>query len=131
MTSQPSKATSHVTAKGRDFFGPPMWATLHCVAVTYTPDKAQAFIDLLNSYVALLPCAFCSKNLKDKIKAHPPEPYLKSNHDLFFYTYILHDLANVHITQHHPETPKSSPPYLEVKERYFRALGASCKECDV
>ena len=117
--------------RGRDFFGPSMWKTLHCVAVTYKQSKAQSFVNLLHAYVDLLPCAFCGKNLRDKLRTHPPDPYLGSNHDAFFYTYMLHDLANQHISSQHPENPKKSPPYLVVKEEYFRALGENCKECEM
>lgn len=114
--------------KGKSFFGPPMWKTLHCVATTYTPDKAGAFINLLNSYTELLPCETCRENLKKKIIAYPPTYYLNSNHDLFFYTYMLHDLANKDINSHH-NSNKISPPFITVKSEYFSALGESCKEC--
>jgi len=116
-------------SKGRDFFGSSMWSTLHCVAVTYTPDKAKAFVSLLWAYVELLPCAECRVNLKKKLEKIPPDAYLRNNHDLFFYTYALHDLVNQDVSRHHGKKKKKSPPYLEIKQRYFSALGEQCKEC--
>ena len=115
--------------KGRDFWGPPMWTTIHSLAATLHPNNADAFKRFLFALTELLPCDFCRKNLLKKLQDYPPEPYLRNNHDAFYYTYILHDLANQHISKWHPDTPKISPPFDDVKAFYFSALGEECADC--
>lgn len=118
-------------AKGRDFWGPPIWTTIHILAATLRPENAAAFKQFLESLVFLLPCERCKVNLKAKLKAHPPDAYLGNNHDAFFYTYLLHDLANNHISSVHPETPKESPSFDDVKSYYFKGLSQECSDCQV
>lgn len=117
--------------KGKNFWGPPIWKTVHIFAATLSPNNAEEFKDFLWSLTKLIPCEDCRKNLTKKLKTHPPDPYLRNNHDAFFYSYMLHDLANQHISRYHPTTPKKSPPFDEVKSYYFSALGQECKDCNV
>lgn len=117
--------------RGKDFWGPPFWTTIHTLAATLRPENGEYFENFLWTLSEILPCSECSKNLKEKLERFPPGPYLRNNHDAFFYTYLIHDLANQQISTVHPETPKVSPPFDEVKSYYFRALGEICKECQV
>ncbi len=117
--------------KGRNFWGPPVWSTIHILAATLRPENAEKYEKLLWLIADLIPCDYCGVNLKKKLKDHPPGPYLRNNNDAFFYSYILHDLANQHITQMHPDESKVSPPFDNVKSYYFRGLGEECKDCKV
>lgn len=117
--------------KGKDFWGPPFWTTIHIIAATLRPENAESFETFLRVLVKLLACKECGKNLEKKLNAFPPGPYLRNNHDAFFYSYLIHDLANQQITQHHPETPKVSPPFDEIKAYYFNALGEECADCQI
>jgi len=112
--------------KGKDFWGPSYWKSMHSMAVTYTysSDNAGAVKAYFNSLVFLLPCKECKANLKIKLKLYPVDTYLENNNTLFFYTYFLHDLVNQAIG-------KKSPPYDDVKKEYFSALSSECKGCDV
>lgn len=116
---------------GKDFWGGPTWTVIHTFAATLKPEDAEAFKAFLWSLTRLLPCEVCRKNLIKKLTDHPPDPYLTNNHDAFFYSYFIHDLVNQHITKYHPESPKISPPYDEIKAYYFRALGKECSDCKV
>jgi hypothetical protein len=119
---------------GRNFWGPPIWTSTHILAATYKPSPANAaaFISYLYSLAYLLPCEECKENLRNKLKIFPPDPYLSNNHDAFFYTYVLHDMVNEHISEVHlEETPKESPNYDDIKTFYFRGLSQECKECNV
>lgn len=116
-------------SEGKNFWGPPIWTSIHVAAASLEPENAKYFVLLLKSWVHLLPCNYCRNNLQKKLDMFPPEPYLRNNHDAFFYSYLIHDLANKHITKYHPETPKISPPFDEVKSFYFKKLGKACKEC--
>ena len=117
--------------KGKAFWGPTIWATIHILAATFRPENADAFKQFLESLTKLLPCERCKVNLITKLDKHPPDPYLSNNHDAFFYSYILHDLANEHITKFHTETPKESPNFDEIKAFYFEGLAQECKDCQV
>jgi len=116
------------TVKGRDFWGPPLWTSIHILAATLRPENAEAFKSFLESLTVLLPCEKCKVNLKAKLIAYPPDPYLTNNHDAFFYTYFIHDLVNEHVSDYHP---KESPDFDEVKNFYFNGLAQECKDCQV
>jgi len=90
------------------------WFALQTMAVTYTPKKAKAFVDILEAYSELL-------SWKYHLKI-PIEPYLNNNHDAFFYIYSLQDLYN-------QKMGGKSPPYAKTKQRFFSALGEECKHC--
>lgn len=117
--------------KGRDFWGPPEWASLHAKAAVFRPEKAQAFLAYIYALPDLIPCEECGNHLRENLKKLPPERYLGSNHDLFFWSYTLHDFVNQQHNKYKPhEPPKYSPPYDKVKQYYFSALGSDCKVCN-
>jgi hypothetical protein len=119
------------TKKGRDFWGPPCWATLHIFAASYTPDKEHAFKMFLESLTKLLPCEICKEHLKANLQKIPVERYLRNNYTLFLWSYILHDAVNQQHNAHAGpnKIQKRSPDYNEVKDFYFRGLAEECKEC--
>lgn len=123
----------HTPKSGKDFWGPAVWQTIHSFAAAYKPSPStfKAFKDMIWAFTELLPCDFCRANLVKKLNAHPPDPYLNSNDDLFLWTYLIHDMVNVHISKYHPETPKNSPCYDDVKSLYFNALGKECSDCKI
>ena len=110
--------------RGKGFWGPPKWESLHIDGATFRPENAEIFVDNLWNMTKVLPCEVCKKNLTAKLQKYPPEPYLTNNHNAFFYTYFLHDLVN-------QDLGKKSPPFDEVKALYFRALGQECRDCKV
>ena len=112
------------SVKGNAFWGPPTWKTIHSFAAAYNPKHAEAFKMFMYSMIELLPCEKCRLNLAEKLGKYPIDRYLSSNHELFYWTYILHDAVNQH-------NRKISPPYDEVKASYFDALGQECKECRI
>lgn len=118
-------------ATGKFFWGPPVWTTIHILAATFRPENADAFKTFLECLTKLLPCEECKRNLRAKLDTVPPDAYLSNNNDAFFYTYLLHDLANEQISSVNPSTPKESPDFDSTKNFYFRGLGQACKECNV
>ena len=118
--------------KGKDFWGPPIWTSTHILAATLRPENGEWYKKYLECLSHLLPCEECKKNLKTKLSTHPPDAYMSNNHDAFFYSYLLHDLANEHISLAHPATPpKESPDYDQTKAFYFGGLAQECKDCQV
>ena len=122
--------------KGKNFWGPPIWTTIHILAATLSPETAQYYKTFLECLTHLLPCEQCKRNLAEKLRNHPPDAYLSNNHDAFFYTYMLHDLANEHISAEHienghSELQKESPNYDEIKAFYFSGLSQECKGCGI
>jgi hypothetical protein len=120
-----NKYTAGAGLKGKDFAGPSGWNDLHCKATTYTPDKEKYALMLVNEVIPnLFSCAVCRTHWSQLIKEMPVEPYLGNNHDFFFWTYLAHDYVN-------QQVGKVSPPYLEVKTMYFKALGEECGDCSI
>lgn len=108
------------TIKGRSFWGPPVWDIIHYLAFVYRPENKGAYINFLVLLTKLLPCDMCKKNLIAKFKKVHPSDYATSSHLLFYYTYLIHDMANKHITRYHPESPKVSPSFSTITSLYSR-----------
>ena len=114
----------------KDFWGPCIWKTIHILGATLEPKNASYFKEFLWLLTKLIPCEVCRQNLAQKLTNHPPDKYLTNNYDSFFYTYLLHDLANQHIVKYTKgKVMKKSPPYEEVKNYYFKGLGDECQSC--
>jgi hypothetical protein len=118
-------------SKGKDFWGPPVWRTIHIFAASFRPQHSQAFLNFAYSLEELLPCEECRAHLKENLKVLPPEKYLSNNHTLFFWSYALHDMVNQQHNLHSKGKKKRSPPYDEVKNDYFKALVGDCKVCEI
>ncbi len=104
--------------RGKDFWGPPIWRLGHIYGITYDRSKAIEFENFWLLLCMLLPCEYCKKNLTSKMNKCCIKNYLGNKGNAFFYTYHIHDLANQHINQYQPETPKISPDYDFIKEWY-------------
>lgn len=117
---------SVVNKKGKDFFGPVLWQTIHILAATYTPTKENyiAFKNFTVSLMYLIPCDLCKNHFKEFLKAHPIEKYMENNNSLFFWSYLCHD--NVNRLQN-----KKSPEYAYVRAFYFNSLKDDCKHCGI
>ncbi len=115
------------TTRGKDFWGPPIWKLGHFNGIIYEPSKAADFENFWLLLCVLLPCDYCQKNLTSKMNKYSIKNYLRNKGQAFFYTYFVHDLANQHISQYHPDNPKISPPFDAVKEYYINcAKRESC-----
>ena len=52
-------------------FGPAMWATIHNIARTYSPDKPLALRAFMTSLADLFPCAKCAPHFQAAVKSMP------------------------------------------------------------
>lgn len=111
----------------KDFVGPSVWTVLHSYAAAFAPHQRRSFVALVKELTELFPCQTCKENFKKKLLVLPLENYLGSNHDLFFWTYTMHDLVN----QADPVHRKVSPPYDKAKYIYFGAMKENCDDCFV
>lgn len=107
--------------KGKDFWGPPTWITLHILAFCLRVEVADSFREFLVVLTKLIPCQECRDNLVKKLNYVPPGEYLSSSEKAFLYTYIIHDLANQHISKQ-KKTLKVSPPFDGIYEKYHHHL---------
>jgi hypothetical protein len=108
--------------KGKDFWGPPIWRLIHIFAITISPERKEAYKEFLWLLTKLLPCDYCKSNLIQKLKEHPPEKFLSDSNKAFWYSYMIHDLANQNISKHNPRSPKFSPIFDEVRNFYIKNL---------
>lgn len=95
-----------------DFWGPAQWTALHCFAMSYTRDKAAAFVTYVNTLTQLLPCPICSNHFKQHLRTIPLENYLTNRESVFFWTYLIHDAVNYSLG-------KVSPPYHVARQYYM------------
>ena len=117
--------TSEVELTGPEFWGPSLWNTIHSMAADYKPENADRFVGFIHSLRdGLLPCPKCRDHLAENLTKYPIEHYLGSNHDLFYWTYILHDEVN-------KTKGVRSPSYKSVKRRYFNGVVEDCIDCGV
>ena len=121
-----------MSAHGKNFWGPPIWTTFHILSATYKPEHVESYLCFLNSLKDLLPCDVCRENFRKVLHENPPDSYLGNHHDTFWYSYIIHDAVNQHVTTSKEEKGvigKKSPPYEQVKHHYFKSLGKDCQQC--
>ena len=117
---------------GRKFWGSHVWTSMHSMAAAYKPEHAGAFMRYIQSLTELLPCEKCCAHFSQTLKKYPIDNYLRSNLELFFWTYLVHDAVNQQINKETPnDPPKVSPDYEEIKSFYFRSLGADCSKCNL
>lgn len=120
-----------VEKKGRAFWGPFEWTSIHTKCAAYKPEKAAAFKTYIYSLAELIPCEDCGKHFLANLKKYPVENYLDNNHNLFFWSYLIHDAVNLQINAANPGNPKKiSPKFDKIKSYYFKALGEDCKVCN-
>jgi hypothetical protein len=108
--------------KGKDFWGPPLWYLIHILAITLNPENRDSYEEFLWLLTILLPCDFCKANLIQKLKDYPPDSFLSDSNKAFWYSYMIHDLANQHISNDNLRTPKISPSFDQAKNFYIKTL---------
>lgn len=106
----------------RDICGNHQWCCFHGYAPSYTPDKKEATKNYVYAVLTIFPCEKCRKHFGQNLKKLPLEPYLKNNKTFFLWTYLMHDMVN-------KENGKVSPPYAEMRDKWFKIAGAECEEC--
>ena len=130
--------------KGRDFWGPAVWKSLHIFAASYKPSAAASFKKFVEALPDLLPCPSCGVHLRKNLAEHPPDRYMRNNHELFFWTYVIHDRVNARCNAESEAESneattgrelvvkkKQSPSFDDVKRYYFSGLGEECKVCQL
>lgn len=108
--------------KGKDFWGPSIWKTIHSLAAAYEPHQRKQYKNFIYTLPSILPCKQCRHHLAQNLNKLDIDNYLDNNHNLFLWSYFLHDLVNRQLN-------KISPPYDKVKEIYFKGMGPECKSC--
>lgn len=108
---------------GQDFWGPSMWTTFFIFAATLKDKNALNFKSFIESTINLLP--EISKKVLQKLMAEfPIDPFLRSNHDAFFYIYKMHHTSNVGQIKE-----DLSLSFIQIKSLYFSKLGEECHGC--
>jgi len=107
---------------GKKFWGPALWKTIHCFAASYTPDKKNSFKKFMFELQYLIPCEECKMHYINNLETFKMDNYMTNNHQLFLWSYLLHDIVNKQLGKH-------SPPYELVKIIYFKGLGSDCHLC--
>lgn len=93
---------------------------LHSAAVVYIPDHANDYVKLVKSCIGLLPSKTSRVRFSQALEKCPVESYLRNNHDLFFWSYVICGMF----------LKSTKSPYQDVKRYYYSGLGEECKTCD-
>jgi hypothetical protein len=109
---------------GKNFWGPPEWASMHSKAAAFdgSAEQKKYFKQYIISLTYILPCGECRQHLKANLEAIKIDDYFTNNHSLFLWTYLLHNTVNTQLG-------KKSPPFDVVKRYYFRNMGSDCATC--
>ena len=80
-------------------WGPPIWSTIHYVALGYPTEPTQEHMDVYRTFYMtigrVLPCYKCRDNFQRHIEAiEPIEQALASRDSLFAWTVALHNMVN-------------------------------------
>lgn len=106
-----------------NFWGPCMWRAIHSFAAAYQPEVKGAFKQFIYSLPGIIPCNVCRSQLNKILQQLPlGDDYLKDSHNLFLWSYLLHDLVNKNLG-------KISPPLKDIKAQYFNPK--VCQSCGV
>jgi len=83
---------------GPQVWGPPMWMTIHLVALGYpkapTFGEKRAAKNFYESLTHLIPCPICKLHYQNHLKENPITPSLDTQEDLFRWTVKIHNLVN-------------------------------------
>lgn len=108
--------------KGKDFWGPSTWYSIHILTNFYTPSKRVYWVNFMESLSHLLPCMECRLHLQSNLKQYKMTNYLNRKIDLFMWTYVLHDMVNKQISSNpyssSQKTIKVSIQYESAKSKY-------------
>jgi len=98
------------------------WRTIHSFAASYRvkPEVKSAFKQFIYSLIGLIPQPESMQYATALNRVPLTDEYLKDAHNLFLWSYLIHDLVN-------KETGKSSPPFEEIKKMYFN--DTVCQSC--
>lgn len=111
---------------GPDFWGPSMWATFYILAAVLTPENSIYFKEFIETVIELVPDELSKKILKKFLREYSIDPYLRNNHDAFFYIFTLHNNSGVGQIKEN-----LNHSYIAIKSFYFSKLGEECKGCKV
>ncbi len=106
-------------------WGPCYWRTIHAFSAAYRPlsEVKTAFKQFIYSLAGILPSQESRERYTRNLNQIPlTEEYLKDAHNLFLWSYLLHDLVN-------KQLGKVSPPFEEIKAQYFNKY--VCSSCGV
>ena len=111
-------------------FGNCIWRMIHSFAVTYTPNLAKEYKEMIFLLIELSCCPEWKKTGTNILEKCSIDKYLESNETLFNWTYRYHDSVNQSLG-------KVSPDYKKTKDWYFNQLGINhnsdekCNSCSV
>lgn len=129
-------------SEAKDIVGRIVWDSIHAIAATYDrPEKKQAFVNMIYSYVGTFPCDKCRANLRRHLASGPPsnghlplinssgefeDRWFRNNITLFTWTFQLHNIVN-------REIGKPEMAWSDAEARWGKLLynKKHCSECDL
>lgn len=110
-------------AQDRNLWERDMWISFYCIAASYSPEFYQSAIDFFKTVQYVLPTEETRNLFSHLVEQYPIEPYLNSNHDLFFWVYLINDAYCKKLGC------VIDSDYTLWKSFIFKSLGDDCKQC--
>lgn len=102
------------------YWEPNFWQMFHAMSASFNPDTAEKYKQFVFSLPGLLPDNY-GQIFLHAIRTLPlSDEYLKSNHNLFLWSYQIHNIVN-------RSTGQTIKNYEEFKKDYFN--NKVCKSC--
>ena len=96
MTKDAKTETENGKGKGKgrggtSAWGPPLWDTIHFIALGYNGNHPEAYVSFYNSLSNTIPCKKCAAHYTQELEERPVEKYMD---DLFEWTVLMHNSVN-------------------------------------
>ena len=75
-----------------DVWGPPLWRSIHFIALNYNPKNHVYYQQFFENLWALLPCSVCSEHYRKNYHDIPID--FTNRHKLFAWTVKMHNRVN-------------------------------------
>lgn len=102
-----------------------MWITFYCIAASYSPEHSNDAITFFSTLPYVLPTVETRNEFQYLLHKYPITSYLDSNHNLFFWVYLINNAYNKNIGS------VNLHPYDDFKRYIFRGLGDDCRQCQL
>lgn len=103
---------------GTSAWGPPMWQTIHFVALAYRGERSDEYVSFFESLRGVIPCRTCAEHYAQHLEQDPVKDNLKDNHALFDWTVRLHNAVNTRLG-------KREWKYNEARDHYSQLVFSS------
>lgn len=99
---------------GTAAWGPPVWQTIHFVALAYRGENRDAYVAFYEALRGALPCSACAQHYSKELDEDPVQDNLGSNGELFNWTVRIHNSVNERLGKRKWDTDEAWNHYSQL-----------------